>query len=67
MEPAVHEVSQGVTIFFSIILLLMILSLALEEKIHAPKVSDRQCIRYHLSGNCNGFRSITIWRLPAVD
>ena len=37
MEPAVHEVSQGVTIFFSIILLLMILSLALEEKIHAQK------------------------------
>ena len=37
MEPAVHEVSQGVTIFFSIILLLMVLSLALEEKIHAQK------------------------------
>ena len=37
MEPAVHEVSQGVTILFSIILLLMILSLALEEKIHAQK------------------------------
>ena len=37
MEPAAHEVSQGVTIFFSIILLLMILSLALEEKIHAQK------------------------------
>ena len=37
METAAHEVSQGVTIFFSIILLLMILSLALEEKIHAQK------------------------------
>ena len=37
MEPAAHEVSQVVTIFFSIILLLMILSLALEEKIHAQK------------------------------
>ena len=37
MEPAAHEVSQGVTIFFSIILLLMILLLALEEKIHAQK------------------------------
>jgi Na+/H+ antiporter NhaD/arsenite permease-like protein len=37
MEPTAHEVSQGVTIFFSIILLLMILSLALEEKIHAQK------------------------------
>jgi len=37
MEPAAHEVSQSVTILFSIILLLMILSLALEEKIHAQK------------------------------
>jgi len=37
MELAAHEVSQGVTIFFSIILILMVLSLALEEKIHAQK------------------------------
>jgi len=37
MEPAAYEVSQGVTIFFSIVLLLMVLSLALEEKIHAQK------------------------------
>ena len=37
MELAAHEVSQGMTIFFSIILILMVLSLALEEKIHAQK------------------------------
>ncbi|HIG42327.1 MAG: SLC13 family permease [bacterium] len=37
MEHAAHEVSQGVTVFFSIILFLMVVSLALEEKIHAQK------------------------------
>ena len=37
MEAAAFEVSQSVTIFFSIVLLLMVLSLALEERIHAQK------------------------------
>ena len=37
METVAFEVSQSVTIFFSIVLLLMVLSLALEEKIHAQK------------------------------
>lgn len=37
MDHAALEVSQGVTVFFSAILFLMVLSLALEEKIHAQK------------------------------
>jgi len=37
MEHAALEVTQGVTVFFSAILFLMVLSLALEEKIHAQK------------------------------
>jgi len=37
MEHAALEVTQGVTYFFSAILFLMVLSLALEEKIHAQK------------------------------
>ena len=37
MEHTAIEVSQGVTLFFSGLLFLMVLSLALEEKIHAQK------------------------------
>lgn len=37
MELATHEVTQGVTIFFSVLLLLMVLALAVEDKIHAQK------------------------------
>ena len=37
MEHAALEVTQGVTVFFSALLFLMVLSLALEEKIHAQK------------------------------
>ncbi len=37
MDHAALEVTQGVTVFFSAILFLMVLSLALEEKIHAQK------------------------------
>ncbi len=37
MEHAALEVTQGVTVFFSVLLFLMVLSLALEEKIHAQK------------------------------
>ena len=37
MEYATHEVTQGITLVFSFILFLMVLSLALEEKIHAQK------------------------------
>lgn len=37
MEHAALEVTKGVTVFFSALLFLMVLSLALEEKIHAQK------------------------------
>ncbi len=37
MEYVAHEASEGITLFFSFILFLMVLSLALEEKIHAQK------------------------------
>jgi len=37
VEYVTHEATQGITLFFSFILFLMILSLALEEKIHAQK------------------------------
>ena len=37
MDPVAHEVSHTVTLFFAGILLLMILALAFEEKIHAQK------------------------------
>ncbi len=37
MEVVTHEVTQGVTIFFSFVLVLMIVSLGLEEKLHAQK------------------------------
>ena len=37
MEVVAHEVTQGVTIFFSLVLVLMIVSLGLEEKLHAQK------------------------------
>lgn len=37
MEHAALEVTQGITVFFSALLFLMVLSLALEEKIHAQK------------------------------
>lgn len=37
MESVPHGVSHGVTIFFGVILVLMILSLAFEEKLHAQK------------------------------
>ncbi len=37
MEHAATEVSEVITIFFSVLLILMVITLALEEKIHAQK------------------------------
>ena len=37
MEYVTHEATTAITLFFSLILFLMVLSLALEEKIHAQK------------------------------